>query len=204
MVWVHDLGDEGPGGGIVFYTDFNGYYLEAAPSDLVPDGASAGFSSVLNCLAGTPEWTGPFTSYSGIAPAGVETIGDGKSNTRLFIDNYPETDNARQNAPQAADNYVSANGIDDWFLPSIGELNELFAYTFPTGPSGTNNNASINVNIIGTDVRSSYHSSTQASSTSAMFYQTMSTGPTNTLGKINTGRSVRPVREFRAGSYPLP
>jgi YD repeat-containing protein len=198
---VYNLGDTGPGGGIVFYTD-NGYYLEAAPSDLVPGGASAGFSFVLSCLAGTPEWTGGTGNYYGTSPAGLETIGDGKSNTRLFIDNCPETDNARQNAPQAADNYVSANGTDDWFLPSIGEFNQLYAYTFPNGLSYNGPNLNDNVAL---DPLNKYYSSTEGTQTTpAQFYllvQDVRGGDSKSLTNrlFDYNYSVRPVREFRAG-----
>jgi YD repeat-containing protein len=199
---VYNLGDTGPGGGIVFYTD-NGYYLEAAPSDAVPTTGTTEFgfqNGFGNCDAGTPDWTGVGGWSYTLRPAeSVDSIGSGKSNTALFINACTNTIPGTDFAPQAADNYISANGTEDWFLPSIGELNELFAYTFPTGPSGTNNNASINL-YTGTGLRDDYYSSTQhPSSTSVMFYQTMSTGGTSPLAKRNTGRSVRPVREFRAG-----
>jgi YD repeat-containing protein len=202
---VYNLGDTGPGGGIVFYTDYEGYYLEVAPSDAEPKTGTTEFGfqdGSANCNAETPDWTGvPGWAFSVRPQQSVDSIGNGKSNTALFIDACPNTIVGTDFAPQAADNYISANGTDDWFLPSIGELNELFAYTFPTGPNGTNNNDSVNL-YIAIGVRKDYYSSTQNLSTFSMFYQTMTSGTTSPLAKRNTGRSVRPVREFRAGAFP--
>jgi YD repeat-containing protein len=211
---VYDLGDTGPGGGIVFYTDYDGYYLEAAPSDAIRAAGSRDFlfrESVFTplCIAGTPAWTAvDVWNFNAPPPESAGTIGNGKSNTALFIDKCPNTAGT-DFAPQAADNYVSPNGTDDWFLPSIGELNALYLYTFPGGLNGSLNpqNASIQLVIDASSGRSRYLSSTEANSSSTepgaqVFYISAANGGSNIITKSNGLASVRPVREFRAGSYP--
>jgi YD repeat-containing protein len=201
---VYDLGDTGPGGGIVFYTDFNGYYLEAAPTDVIPAADTNEFSFRGGCDAETPDWTGVEAwSAFGRPQESVDTIGNGKSNTALFIAKCPNDIDGTNFAPQAADSYISENVTDDWFLPSIGELNQLFAYTFPSGLNSNvaNNNGSVSLNIV-PGLSSIYYSSTQYTNVLSVFIQDMSTENTSPLSKLNVSRSVRPVREFRAGSYP--
>ena len=108
----YSIGDTGPGGGIIFYYSPNGFimmdtgetanYLEAA---LVNQGenltwASSGFTS--------------FTISSD------ESIGTGRKNTAMILA-------VDSNAPAAlACNNYSNNGFNDWFLPSIDELFELY------------------------------------------------------------------------------
>jgi hypothetical protein len=107
------LGGPGPGGGIIFYQDFNGfimadtneraYYLEAASMD---QGTSV-------------SWVNSNFAYTNIA--GTATgLGTGRQNTKLML----AADSASP-AALAAKNY-NGGGQNDWFLPSQDELNELY------------------------------------------------------------------------------
>jgi len=98
----------GPAGGYVFY-DKGSYsdgwrYLEAAP-------ASTELSKV---------WGGYGTSVDGTSTG----IGTGESNTSKIVAKLGNGDYA---AKACADLVVTKNGIvyDDWFLPSIDELNQI-------------------------------------------------------------------------------
>jgi hypothetical protein len=175
---VYNLGDTGPGGGIVFYTDYQGYYLEAAPSDVQADPPAPSptsaviqhLSSSTGCVAGTP------------------LIGSGRISTQLFTDNCPSDSGQPEYAAEAAVSYISPNGTADWFLPSIGELNELYRYAF-----SSDNNAEVNL-------AGKLWSSTEVTSSTALpgtsaFYQDISTGQFSPSGKTSTF-SVRPVRQF--------
>ena len=107
------IGDTGPGGGKIFYRDAGGfimsnsgekaYYLEVAP---VNQGTSLAWAS---------------SGFEMINITGTGTaIGTGMANTTaiLAIDT---------NAPAArVCKEYSNNGKSDWFLPSIGELKELY------------------------------------------------------------------------------
>ena len=121
---TYSLRDPGPGGGLIFYRSESGfpivgtgttaYYLEAAPA---------------------PAGTDPLHSWSGIYmstfPAGggtlgtLEGIGTGKRNTELIIEallviDPSRTGSAAQFAAQAQ------GGKNDWFLPSIEELEKMY------------------------------------------------------------------------------
>jgi YD repeat-containing protein len=204
---VYNLGDTGPGGGIVFYTDFNGYYLEVAPSDVqtdppAPSPTSAEiqhWSNLDGCLAGTPTFDGNYNAFA-YPLESFASIGNGKINTQLFTDNCPSVSGQPKYAAEAAVSYISPNGTDDWFLPSIGELNQLYKYAFPGFSSDPDNNAEVNL-------AGRLWSSTETTSTglpvpgTSAFYQQISTGQSSPGGKTSTF-SVRPVREFRAGAFP--
>ena len=101
------LGDIGPGRGIVFYTAGGeqpwGRYLEAAP----PTWKSA---------AGDPRlpWCQDTTHL--IPGTGGSGLGDGAANTTAMLTV------CTSGAGFAAGTYTGI-GLDDWYLPSIGEVN---------------------------------------------------------------------------------
>ena len=120
---AYNIGDIGPGGGIIFYrseTGFNLYtgstawdntyitahYLEVAPA------ASTEFTSI--------EW-----GASGMDVIGTGVgIGYGRRNTKIiaaFLESNSESDKAAQLC-----NSLTVEGQTDWFLPSLAELNELY------------------------------------------------------------------------------
>jgi len=100
------IGDTGPGGGIVFYDKgsvSNGWrYLEAAPVN-----------------HGALRWSS--SDYATTLIAGTEAaIGTGKANTAAIL-----AVDANAPAAKACASYREG-GKDDWFLPSIDELNEMY------------------------------------------------------------------------------
>jgi len=108
------LGGPGPGGGIIFYQDLNGFimadtnqkafYLEAATMD---QGTSL-------------SWVTSRFSSTNITGTGT-AIGTGRKNTDLML----ATDSTSP-AALAAKNF-SGGGQHDWFLPSQDELNLLYS-----------------------------------------------------------------------------
>jgi hypothetical protein len=120
---VCQVGDIGPGGGIVFYvasTTFtqigasgsmcttNCKYLEAAPT------------------SGTNAWTGTNYQWSGVLETAIGTtgtaIGTGYSNTVKMVTQSATADRAGTISRA----YRGPNNLTDWFLPSYDELNELY------------------------------------------------------------------------------
>jgi len=113
----YDIGDTGPGGGIIFYacsegkgftmTDTNEtcHYLEFAPSDAVVNSTTVAFA-----------WAS--TNNTPLISTG-DSIGTGRNNTYRILNMDP-------NAPaaKACDEYEN-DGKTDWFLPSIDELEEI-------------------------------------------------------------------------------
>lgn len=100
-----NIGEQGPGGGRVFYTNLSGtsnwHFLEAAPSD---------FSTQLNWSNNTNSINGTNTS-----------IGSGLLNTMNITSNQGNSGNY---AAIKAEQFV-LSGLSDWFLPSRQELTEL-------------------------------------------------------------------------------
>jgi hypothetical protein len=122
--WGYAIGDTGPGGGIVFYVDLNGftmtdtgetaYYLEAAPEN----------------MPRTLAWASSRFTSTSIPGTGI-AIGTGRQNTALIL-----AIDANAPAALACRNY-SNNGLTDWFLPSRDELNQLYRNRASVGNLGT-------------------------------------------------------------------
>ena len=124
---ANNIGKTGPGGGKIFYYSESGFtdsytgetchYLEAAPADMGTLLAWEPFPSLI--IGG-----GGLISVLGLG------IGSGRMNTTTIlytaIDYYMDPDPGT-NVPAAyACNTYTNNGKSDWFLPSKGELNELY------------------------------------------------------------------------------
>ncbi len=116
---TYEIGDIGPGGGFVFYVEANGLHgKEIAPLSTEFQG----------------QWGCPITSITGTSA----TVGSGQANTDLILAfhnqiNYYEnpsqcTDIVIANGDVAAKNCADLvfNGFDDWYLPSIGELELVY------------------------------------------------------------------------------
>ena len=103
----YNIGDTGPGGGIIFYInaddELDWACLEAAPADV----ADTSWASDVG-------WTDAEYSY----------IGAGKNDTALILAEFPG-DTAANNAAKACVEY-SNNDKTDWFLPSYYELMEMY------------------------------------------------------------------------------
>jgi len=123
------VGDRGPAGGVVFYVSSTthswGNVLEAAPLTTSWSGSTA-----LEPLGLSGGWTGPSgrdplakwgcPEFS-IGGAKARGIGSGAANTRAIIIGCPSSDTGAR----IADGLV-VGGADDWFLPSIDELDLLY------------------------------------------------------------------------------
>ena len=120
----YEIGDTGPGGGNVFYYSAEGFdelnapcspschYLEAAPTD----------------SAQTRYWTDATYEWSGNTSEAVDVtstaIGSGFLNT-YFIFQQPNGGSTAGRAATIAHLYRGPGDLDDWFLPSQGELNQM-------------------------------------------------------------------------------
>ena len=177
---LYKVGDTGPGGGIIFYVadgqngrpvgfidTFSGdrhFYLEAAPEDVTT------FENRLQWAVSGHDFKIDNT---------LETIGSGRKNTALIVQQLGI------NAPAAfiCDNYESDNGTDDWFMPSLLELQELFKHN-------RDNN----------DVNYSFTSSTYWSSSQSLTRDDSAYYSYTTITRISHGKaaaeSVRPIRSF--------
>jgi len=115
------LRDNGPAGGFIFYINPNASndgwkYLEAAPADQ----PASVWSNINSDVFGEDGGTG---------------IGDGLTNTNLIIAQSGHENSAAKVCQEYS---VDRNGAtyDDWFLPSLSELEEMYNELYLTGIEG--------------------------------------------------------------------
>jgi len=95
------IGEAGPGGGIVFYLDGVGGGMEAAPAS----------------TEGQADWGCPTTLIGGT----LETVGSGYANTNLMTGSCTQALSA---ATLCTD--LVSGGKSDWYLPSKDEINLMY------------------------------------------------------------------------------
>jgi hypothetical protein len=172
---VYQVGDIGPGGGKVFYvatTTFTGgassaqcKYLEAAPT------------------TGTSAWTDAAYVWSGTtgtaigATAQGTAIGTGYGNTIAMV----TQSSTASRAGTISRAYRGPNNLDDWYLPSKDELNQLY----------------LQKTTVAANVSDYYWSSTERNTSSAtdVWGQNFLNGTAQPNLKI-ASYYVRPIRAF--------
>lgn len=115
---VYQVGDTGPGGGKIFMTPSSGsnttnFYYESALSGWNGDSTDT--------LAPWCSLTNQYIGSSGVAPQ-LTTIGSGYSNTNAMV----AAGKCTSGAATVARAY-SGGGLSDWYLPSLGELQQMYA-----------------------------------------------------------------------------
>jgi hypothetical protein len=108
---TYEIGDTGPGGGIVFY---------------VTAGGSRGLEAAQNDLIGAVTWD--IDGVQTVLLSFADGIGAGALNTALIVSANPA--DLTPTAAGAVDDWVYRhNGVDvdDWYLPSVGELRLMWA-----------------------------------------------------------------------------
>ena len=193
---VYYVGDEGPGGGIIFYVhedpegftvqgygddpddegyfpEYTAYYLEAAPSNW---GSRVIWGARGTLIDNITTWNNATAKNAGLQ----DSIGSGRKDTQIIVaffrDNSPHEDWVEIAAQVATGSF---GGKNDWFLPSLGELNLLY----------------INRAYVGNLGALFYWSSTQYSNEHAWFQQFNSAFSHNGNGK-NLVLNVRAIRAF--------
>lgn len=162
---TYKIGDKSPSGGYIFYDKGNASdgwrYLEAAPVDLSGE------------YEGSANW-GCWQKFVG---AKSPRTGSGKINTQAIVKTCKEA----QIAAKLCVTY-RGGGKNDWFLPSISELNYMYEYLWKKRIGGFSADY--------------YWSSTEDDNeTNIAFDKNFSNGEINTRSKVNFAR-VRPIRAF--------
>jgi len=219
---VYNVGDIGPGGGLVFYIDStSGLRYEMAPknwgagsaidpteewtTDALSCYASASTTAALDCQTNNlyPETTSGAQTASATAS---EAIGMGSANTDAIIARMAAGSvSSSDYAAGLASAYAGVDGLTTgWFLPSKDELNAMCYYSRnlsaspdPTvscyGSLGTTQDGTFAASTYGFDSQK-YWSSSQGSTTGA-WGQWFSNGDQSNGSKGSSLR-VRPVRAF--------
>ncbi|MCL2156183.1 MAG: DUF1566 domain-containing protein [Leptospirales bacterium] len=173
----YNLGDTGPGGGIIFYIAPNGFDVEGHPSFSDNSYTAHYLEAAPEDMPSTLPWAvSPFDGDPVPGDATATAIGAGRRNTALIVE---------QNGPgigfdagACVEYFVPGyESYGDWFLPSKDELNLLFINRSYVGSFGN-----------------FYWSSSEYSIDSA-WVQAFSSGNQNASIKNNTD-NVRAVRAF--------
>ena len=177
---VYNIGDVGPGGGLVFLIS-GGLTYEMARKDW-----------------GANETTGiQWCSDSTNSVATGTAVGTGSANTTAMLTSASPFVACTSSAPNAVRTYAGG-GFTDWFLPSKDELNAMCNYsrnptTPPTGVCTGSQDGTFSTGTYGFD-SDFYWSSSQyfASFASAQFFG----NGVPTAGYKYSANRVRPVRAF--------
>ena len=185
---TYNVGDVGPGGGIVFYVHSSGTfastgsdcgsncrYLEAAPDNWNGAGGDPGRA-----------WSGDTNTSVGVTGTG---LGAGYQNTSLAVTKNSTADRA----VTLAWNYSNADK-SDWHLPSKDELNELCKYARQQTTGNTSVTCASSGSLRSGFAGAIYWSSSESAATYAwtLFFLF---GDQANLTKAGNVR-VRPVRAF--------
>ncbi|MGA1312630.1 MAG: hypothetical protein ACO30L_06045 [Ilumatobacteraceae bacterium] len=140
------VGDIGPGGGLVFYdagsTQPWGRYLEAAPASCQKSGLT--WRIALPGKRGTKQLPMLYPTWATAARQRVESkrLGMGQVNTALVIKQHKGLPQSSLDATAAGyANSLVCGGKDDWFLPSKDELDTLYNVLAVTDNDLTGNNS---------------------------------------------------------------
>jgi hypothetical protein len=140
------VGDIGPGGGVVFYdagkTESWGRYLEASPASCQKSGLT--WRIALPGKRGTKQLPMLYPTWATAARQRIEAkrLGMGNANTALVIKQHKGLPQSALEATAAgyADSLI-CGGKDDWFLPSKDELDTLYNVLAVTNNDLTGNNS---------------------------------------------------------------
>ena len=226
----YEVGDIGPGGGIVFSVPGLGvnqtnFYFEAAPVDVsVTQRNSATGTTGPSAPAGTCTNIPPQAEYGaefgvvGVAiPPGDNgmNIGDGLPNT-AYLNSYPTSSGGFSGTPinpvldthdlaaHLCADYIGPNGHTDWFLPSMDEATELMLNIGPPSPLGN----AAHLETSNSNPASNFYWTSSVISPSigsfdevALGFKTSAQGGPFIMYRCTTG-SVRPVRMFECPVAP--
>ena len=135
----YKIGDTGPGGGIIFFVDYNDLYaglnyLEAAPVGwgngiTVNEGGLTGETTGSSTVDPLMKWCSSTSSLLGLNAWSNSAVGAGASNTSTA------DTTCTGGAIQAASDYAGGSK-SDWFLPSVGEAMLMYTNLRQAGVGG--------------------------------------------------------------------
>ncbi len=191
------VGEQGPGGGTVFYVDTEGRYNDFDYLEVAPTDASSGVfwsTATPHCgLLADTDCRFAFVTTSGETLNHV-AIGTGPAATAAIVARHDAGGVEKGDyAAGIADEYTTPTATD-WFLPSKDELNELCKYARNTGQAAGAGTACSGGTLRSGFSSASYWSSSESVDGDAWFQRFYNELQTATA-KYDLGY-VRPVRAF--------
>jgi len=184
------IGDIGPAGGFIFHIIPGGFTVQGysgGPTHLNFASYTAYYLEVAPANESNAQWGAYGTLISGVTTftsTGAEEasiIGNGRKDTYTIATYLNNNTSETNRAAQLCVN-KSLNSFSDWFLPSLGELNQLYLNRVAVNEAGGS---------LGTNW---FWSSSQSVSSNA-WLQNFTSGSRGNVDKINTP-NVRAVRAF--------
>ncbi|MCL2211047.1 MAG: DUF1566 domain-containing protein [Treponema sp.] len=129
-ITIQGYGSSGDNG---YFAEYTTYYLEAAPvnettSANIQWGAQGTlFDANGTLIDGITTWANATAKNAGLAAS----IGVGRKDTQTIVNSAAFAALTNTAAQRCANK--SLNGFTDWFLPSLGELNEMYKAKGQTG-----------------------------------------------------------------------
>jgi len=115
---VYQVGDTGPGGGKIFMTPSTG----ANTTNSYFESALSGWNGeATDTLSTWCSFSNQYVGSTGVAPQ-LTSIGSGRANTNAMVAAGKCTSGAASTARSYA-----GGGLSDWYLPSLGELQQMYA-----------------------------------------------------------------------------
>ena len=197
-----DIGDTGPGGGIIYYYQAGRFYcgptraaickyLEVAPARWL------GTSDTSTRWAQQQPVDYSTTTVPGNGATATE-IGWGYRNTRAIV---AQGNNATSASAVADSHTVTVSGVvyDDWFLPSRDELNQMCKWArnqaWVSDATACDNSGSLNSGPGASEFAASWYWSSSESANSLARSQAFDNGASTSGFKFNMYR-IRPIRAF--------
>jgi hypothetical protein len=179
------VGVVGPGGGIIFFVDYNDQYvglnyLEAAPQGWSNGLPNVNLGGVTGEVPGTAtedpkmKWCSDTTSLLGLNAWSNSAVGAGASNTSTA------DTTCAGGAIQAASDYAGGSK-SDWFLPSVGEAMLMYTNLRQQGVGG---------------FASDYYWSSSEGDATIAWHQRFYSGNQSSVYTKDNAYYVRPVRAF--------
>lgn len=170
---IYEIGDEGPGGGIVFYVSEDGFDVYDGKGGVTV----CHYLEMSKNTLGISNWLPEDRSV-----ATQNGLGYGKSNTYKIINTYTSENKTSSNCAAYACSLYKTETTEEgeWFLPSKDELNLLYE--------------TMNARVLA-DARDVYFWSSSSCYNYTAWYQRFSDGTQDDYYKADTS-SVRAIRAF--------